>query len=96
MKTHIEPVIEDDIFLYELYESSEDAENNPYQCVCYDGYAICSAYDSDNKVELVYPKLAEVLANEELEEEVREYRGIPYTEKIHFGDIMLRYGKIKE
>lgn len=77
-----------------------------YDVDCYDGYAFATLTDDvedaglPKNVKLIYPTKAEVLADEEMTQEVLEYRGLYDlgAEDIHFGDIMMCRGdyEIKE
>lgn len=78
-----------------------DNEVHIYNIKCFDGHATAYKDDEDDKiapnvVELVYPTLAEVLANNKKAEKVLEYRGLwdLKPSDIHYGDIMMCYGKI--
>jgi hypothetical protein len=78
-----------------------DNEVHIYNIKCFDGHATAYKDDEDdeiapNVVELVYPTLAEVLANNKKAEKVLEYRGLwdLKPSDIHYGDIMMCYGKI--
>lgn len=92
-------------FIYEeeitFFDKGFFQDNDPhlYDCKCYDGYAICSAIEDEEKhqrVKVTYPLREEVLANEQMCKEVLEYRGLADLTKsdIHYGDIMLAYGKV--
>lgn len=78
-----------------------DSQEHTYNIQCFDGHATAYKADEDdeiapNVVEMTYPTLAEVLADEEKAEEVLEYRGLwdLKPSDIHYGDIMMCYGKI--
>lgn len=71
-----------------------------YDCKCYDGRAYCTLLENDDsfapkEVELIYPKLKDVLSDEDKVREVLTYRGLyDLTAKdIHYGDIMMCYGE---
>jgi hypothetical protein len=78
-----------------------DNEEHLYNIQCFDGHATAYKADEDdeiapNVVKMVYPTLAEVLADKEKAEEVLDYRGLwdLKPSDIHYGDIMMCYGKI--
>ena len=75
-----------------------DDDEHQYEVVCYDGYAIATAKEDrlPKRLELTYPLMKDILADEEKSSEVLAYRGLfdlkPHD--IHYGDIMLAFGKI--
>lgn len=99
-----QPIKETDVFFYDTQIFHDDAEHY-YDLDCYDGYAIghlqendLDEFDNEPKVIRVeYPKLEDVLKDEELCQEIRDYRykGMPVKNTdIHYGDVMLYCGKI--
>ena len=93
-------ICEKEIF-FSNFDFFQDNNEHAYDCKCYDGYAICSAIDDKEehkKIKVTYPLRDEILANEQMCEEVLEYRGLYDLTKtdIHFGDIMVSYGKIEK
>lgn len=76
-----------------------DNEEHTFVCTCFDGYAQCTAVnegESVTELEVTYPTLAEILADDEKCEEILVYRGLYDKDKedIAYGDIMLKYGQI--
>lgn len=73
-----------------------DDEEHEYDVDCADGVAVATAKNESDPTTLLlsYPKMEEAVTNEEFLDDVREYRGLPYDEKIHYGDIMMYIGKI--
>lgn len=73
-----------------------DDEEHEYDVDCADGVAVATAKNESDPTTLLlsYPKMEEAVTNEEFIDDVREYRGLPYDEKIHYGDIMMYIGKI--
>jgi hypothetical protein len=76
-----------------------DKEEHAYDCVCYDGEAICTISDEEDEnapkeIIVKYPRKRE-LTNDQ-KDYILEYRGLyDLTRKdIHYGDIMMAYGKI--
>lgn len=93
-------IYEEEITFFDK-EFFQDNNEHLYECKCYDGYAICSAIDDKEEhkmIKVTYPLRDEILANEQMYEEVLEYRGLFDLTKddIHYGDIMLTYGKIEK
>lgn len=91
-------IMEEDILLYDKRVFG-DTEEHSFNCKCYDGYAECTATDSEEKIQKVtmtYPLRKDVLKSEEMSNAVLEYRGLyDCTKKdIHYGDIMMKYGAI--
>lgn len=91
-----EPILETDIIVT-LPNIKDDAI---YDLKCYDGYAtgerICDNEQAPKVIRMEYPKLAEVLADEEKASYVLEYRGLYdlTPNDIHYGDIMVAYGEV--
>lgn len=93
--------------LEEVYFNDEkifgDNEKHYYDAECFDGYAIATKrndYEDDKapaKLKLTYPKREEVIKNEELANEVLDYRGLDdrTIEEMSFGDIMLYLGELE-
>lgn len=76
-----------------------DNEEHTFVCTCFDGYAQCTAVnegESVTELEVTYPTLAEILADDKKCEEILVYRGLYDKDKkdITYGDIMLKYGQI--
>ena len=99
---------EEDVLLQDKDIFGDNNEHS-YNCRCYDGWAIGVLSDIEDKnapkqVRLKYPKLKEVLDDEEMTNYVMTYRGLndedcAYKEgfepfDIHYGDIMMALGKI--
>jgi hypothetical protein len=81
-------IIESDIEL-------QNHEEENFDVLCYDGRAIAVSLKDNNKaIDLVYPKMNMLTANEI--DMVRNYRGLPLNEEIHFGDVMMLFGKERE
>lgn len=80
-----------------------DSDEHSYDCKCYDGWAIGELSDPEDenapvRVRLKYPRIEEVLGNEELADYVMRYRGLNNgggMPDIHYGDIMMALGKIE-
>lgn len=86
------PVVEDFITIWEP-EIFGDNEGHECICICYDGYALCQEYDTNKTFKQTYPLMEEVLKDESMQYDIKEYRGLPYKESIHYGDIMMILGK---
>lgn len=73
-----------------------DDEEHQYDVDCADGAAVAYAQDKNDPATLLltYPKMDEVIATEDMVDEIRDYRGFNYDEKIHYGDIMMFCGTI--
>lgn len=73
-----------------------DDEEHEYVVDCADGCAIAHAVEDKDPQTLLltYPKMAEVVKNVDWVDTIREYRGLPDNEKIHYGDVMMYCGKI--
>lgn len=73
-----------------------DDEEHEYDVDCADGAAVAHSKDDNDPATLLltYPKMDEVIATEDMVDEIRDYRGFNYDEKIHYGDIMMFCGKI--
>lgn len=71
-----------------------DDEEHKYDVDCADGAAVAHANNEKDPQTLLltYPKMAEVVKN--MVDDIRDYRGLPYNEKIHYGDVMMYCGKI--
>ena len=73
-----------------------------YNVECSDGVAIGAYYgddpDAPKRIKMTYPKLADVLADEEMADHVLEYRGLYdlTPSDIHYGDVMMAYGEVSE
>lgn len=73
-----------------------DDEEHEYIVMCADGAAIANALEATDPstIILTYPKMAEVVKDEAMVDAIREYRGLPDDEKIHYGDVMMYCGKL--
>ena len=73
-----------------------DEEEHEYDVDCADGAAVAHAKNEKDPQTLLltYPKMEKVAKNEDMVDDIREYRGLPYDEKIHYGDVMMYCGKI--
>lgn len=73
-----------------------DDEEHEYDVDCADGAAVAHAKNEKDPQTLLlsYPKMADVAKDEDMVDDIREYRGLPYNEKIHYGDVMMYCGKI--
>lgn len=87
------PVVEDFIIICEQ-KVFNDNEEHECLCVCYDGYALCQEYGTPKTFKQTYPLLEEVLKDEIMQEDIKVYRGLPYKEIIHYGDIMMIFGEV--
>jgi hypothetical protein len=90
-------VIEEEI-LFTNKEIFKDNEEHSYMCKCFDGVAVCTSNDEENELPMIvatYPKKSEVMADKELCESIREYRGLVdiINSEITYGDIMIKLGK---
>lgn len=78
-----------------------DNQVHCYDCDCEDGIAIGTLCDGEEsnvakRIRITYPKLAEILKDEDACKHILEYRGL-YDLKpsdITYGDIMITYGEI--
>ena len=92
-------VIYEDEILFVSEEVFGDDKEHEYNCECHDGVAYCDRCDRDDVnapefIKVVYPKLAEILADEDEVAAVRRYRGLDASCEIHYGDIMMLHGVI--
>lgn len=78
-----------------------DNEEHEYEMRCYDGYAEGELMDDEDenapkKVKMTYPKLADILADEDKAYEILEYRGLYdlTPSDLHYGDVCMVYGTI--
>ena len=73
-----------------------DNEEHSYDVKCFDGYGIGTSNEDGTTIHLEYPTLAEVLADSDKASDVLRYRGLwdLKPSDIHYGDIMMRYGRI--
>ena len=76
-----------------------DDEEHSYDVICYEGYAIASANEDGipKWLKITYPNIVDILIDAEKIDYVLKYRGLhDLTAKdIHYGDIMMAYGKIQ-
>lgn len=91
-------IMEEDILLCDK-KVFGDNEEHSFNCKCYDGYAECTATDSEEKIQKVtmtYPLRKDVLKSEDMCDAILTYRGLSDCTKkdIHYGDIMMKYGTI--
>lgn len=78
-----------------------DNQTHCYDCDCEDGIAVGTLCDDEEsnapkRIRITYPKLADVLADEDMCEEILEYRGLHdlSPSDIHYGDVMMVFGEI--
>lgn len=71
-----------------------------YDAKCYDGYAIAKRISDDEnepyELKITYPKLAEVVEDKDLVDEILTYFGLDddcTAQDINYGDIMLYLGE---
>jgi hypothetical protein len=96
-------VIEEEIYFNNKKIFKDDIEH-PYDCVCYDGYAICRAVqceDNENVppiLKLNYPLRKEIMKSNAKCNSILAYRGLYDLSKknITYGDIMVLYGVIEK
>lgn len=91
-------ILEEEI-LFTNKKIFKDSEEHSYTCKCYDGVAICTPDDEESPmIVATYPKKSDVLADKELCQEIREYRGLYdlRNSQITYGDIMLKLGKLTQ
>ncbi len=92
-------ITEEDVL---LVDKSLFGDNNEhcYEMHCYDGTAIGEPVDKNGsepmRITMTYPKLKEVLESDEKSSDVLVNRGLfdCTPADIHYGDIMMCYGKI--
>lgn len=92
-------VIYEDEILFVNEDVFGDSEEHVYNCECHDGVAYCDLDVAEGNtgpefIKVVYPKLADILADEEEVAAVRRYRGLDASCEIHYGDIMMLHGVI--
>lgn len=76
-----------------------DGKEVEYDMECYDGYAIgklADDVDAPATIRMEYPKLEDVLKDDDLCYHILKYRGLwdKTAADIHFGDIMMYLGEI--
>ena len=90
---------ESDVLLCDPDVFGDDSEHS-YDVVCYDGYAIATSNEDDvpKILKLTYPKRLEIQSDDEMSDYVLKYRGLydQTSVNIHYGDIMMAYGKIQK
>lgn len=90
--------IEETDVLFSSKEVFGDHKEHCYNVRCYNGYAIGFSADGSTPQEVVlrYPKLENILTDENSINHVLEYRGLHdlSASDIHYGDIMITYGEI--
>ena len=94
-----EKVIYEDEILFVDEDVFGDKEEHEYNCECHDGVAYCDRCNRDDVnapefIKVTYPKLADILADEDEVDAVRTYRGLDASCEIHYGDIMMKHGVI--
>ena len=94
-------VMENEILFTDV-DIFKDKNEHPYDCQCYDGYAIgipveCEENCNAPKVKLTYPLREDVLKDNRTCELILEYRGLYDLSKddITFADIMFYCGKLE-
>ena len=92
-------VIYEDEILFVNEDVFGDSEEHEYNCECHDGVAYCDRCNREDVkapevIKVTYPKLADILADEEEVAAVRRYRGLDASCEIHYGDIMMLHGVI--
>ena len=96
-------VFEEEIFLNNKKIFKDNIEH-PYDCVCYDGYAICRAIQCEGNenvppiLKINYPLRKEIMKSNAKCNSILAYRGLYDLSKknITYGDIMLSYGVIEK
>ena len=90
-------ILEKNIFFVNNDIFDDDYEHY-FNVECYNGYAIATNTDDTDvnapyKLKLTYPKLEDVLNDENLCKDILIYRGLYDKDKsnIHYGDIMLYF-----
>lgn len=83
-------IVEEDIDILDFLGNSFC---ETFTCICRDGIAVCRTKAFKEPIILRYPKLKEVLSDTNKINEVLKYRGLSSKCKIHYGDIMLKYGQ---
>lgn len=82
--------MENQNFIIEEAIELDGFEDETFNVICHDGFAVATSDKDKLKViHLTYPKIKDLSDIEEAE--VLEYRGLPKTEEIHFGDVMMRF-----
>lgn len=95
--------IEEEIFFTDKKVFKDNLEH-PYDCTCYNGYAICTAVKcEENKsvpqvIKVTYPLRKDIMKSTAKCYAILNYRGLYDCEKkdIHYGDIMILYGKVEK
>lgn len=96
-------VFEEEIYFYDK-EIFGDSKEYCYDVKCYDGYGICTKNNecceeyetkAPQTLRVVYPKMCEVMKSSGMKREIRDYRGLHNGERLHYGDIMVRYGTLE-
>lgn len=91
IETEIEVNIGEDTYLYDLKCSDGEAIGTLCPFDLFDP-------DAPRVIKMEYPKLADVLADEDMCEEILEYRGLHdlSPSDIHYGDVMMVFGEVVE
>lgn len=76
-----------------------DNEEHYYDVMCYDGYGIgisSDGFSTPKEIKITYPKLSEILEDKDRTNYILKYRGLHDLNErdIHYGDIMMAFGKI--
>jgi hypothetical protein len=75
-----------------------DDDEHEYHCKCYNGIAYGTAVGwhdpAKNNIILSYPTVGQLCQYPAKLKAIREYCGLPSDEKITFGDIAIKYGKM--
>lgn len=98
MERQILQCVTEEEILFTNKEIFKDNEEHSYMCKCFDGFAVCTSNDEKNELQMIvatYPKKSEVMADKELCESIRAYRGLDdiINSQITYGDIMVKLGK---
>jgi hypothetical protein len=94
-------ILEEEILFQDVEIFGNDYEHS-YNVTCYDGYAIGDLIDEEDDapkhIRLEYPKIKEVIRDEDKSNYVLRYRGLwdLGIESINYGDIMISLGDIVE
>ncbi len=95
----VQKIIKTDVFFVDK-NIFKDNNEHYYDVECYNGYAKAHLKTKDDnapqKLNIIYPKIEDVLLNDELCREILDYCGLWDLEKkdINYGDIMLYCGEI--
>lgn len=93
-------ILRKDVYFIDKTIFGDDLEHY-YDAKCYDGYAIAKRISDDEnepyELKIIYPKLADVVNDKELVDEILTYFGLVdlygcTAKDINYGDIMLYLG----